>query len=105
MSQIAESSLLPFAQATVQIDALRTRSEIAAKLEELASIAKRNGRAIGVANAFPESIAMIAEFARKAQDVGIEITPVFTCSAGRTCPGVDFRLETAGRAKIQAFGD
>jgi hypothetical protein len=74
--ELAARSRLPFARAHVRIDAVRTRRDIAARLEELAGLAKRTGLAIGVASAFPDSIEMIGEFARNAAKLGIEITPV-----------------------------
>lgn len=72
----AAAAALPHARAGIQLDSIRTRKEIAARLEELAAEAKRTGLAIGVANAFPESIEMIAAFAEGAGAKGIEITPV-----------------------------
>ncbi len=74
--ETAAQSLLPYARAHVQIDVTRTRAEIMKQLELLASEAKRTGLAIGVANAFPESIELIARFAEEASSKGIEITPV-----------------------------
>ncbi|MEC9342453.1 MAG: divergent polysaccharide deacetylase family protein [Pseudomonadota bacterium] len=74
--ETAEASILPYARAHIQIDAVRSRREIAARLDELAREARRSGLAIGVANAFPDSIDMIAAFARSASELGIEITPV-----------------------------
>jgi polysaccharide deacetylase 2 family uncharacterized protein YibQ len=74
--RVAQASLLPFSQAGVQIDAVRTRQAIGQRLEELAKEAKRTGLAIGFANAFSDSISMIAEFAAQAEKNGIEITPV-----------------------------
>ena len=73
---VATAYLLPFAKAQIQIDAIRTRREITKNLEKLAEQAKRTGLAIGVANAFPETIELIAKFAKKAPGAGIEITPV-----------------------------
>lgn len=73
---IASRAGLPFATAQVQIDALRERRAIAERLDELAAIAKRTGLAIGVASAFPDSVAAIAQFARNASQLGIEMTPV-----------------------------
>lgn len=75
-AELAARARLPFARADIRIDAVRTRRDIAARLEELAKEAKRTGLAIGVASAFPESIDLIAQFARDAGRLGIEITPV-----------------------------
>ena len=73
---LAVKSLLPYAQADIQIDSVRSRAAIAEKLEQLAVQAKRSGLAIGVGNAFPDTIRMVAEFAAQAKGLGIEITPV-----------------------------
>lgn len=72
----ATQSLLPFAKAHVQLDNIRSKNEIAKRLNELTLRAKRTGLAIGVANAFPETIKMIADYANKADQLEIEITPV-----------------------------
>ena len=72
----AANSLLPYAASQIRLDVIRDRSKIAQSLENLAKEAKRTGLAIGYANAFPESIAMIAQFAGNAGAKGIEITPV-----------------------------
>ncbi len=74
--EAAGESLLPYARAQIQIDSTRTRAEIVKQLELLAAEAKRTGLAIGVANAFPESIELIARFAEEAGAKGIEVTPV-----------------------------
>ena len=73
---IAGAALLPYARAQIQIDAIRTRKDIEAQLQKLSSEAKRTGLAIGVANAFSDSIELLAEYARNADKDGIEITPV-----------------------------
>ena len=73
---MAVRALLPYAKANIQLDRTRTRAAIAGKLNELMKQAKRTGLAIGVGNAFPETVAMVGEFARKAKEHGIEITPV-----------------------------
>lgn len=74
--QVAAASLLPYAKAGLHIDAIRDRAKIKERLEELAATAQRTGMAIGYANAFSESIEMIADFARNAASSDIEITPV-----------------------------
>ncbi len=73
---VAKASLLPYARVDVLIDAVRTRQEIARQLSQLSEQAKRTGLAIGMANAFPETIEMIASYAAQASRLGIEITPV-----------------------------
>ncbi len=74
--EMAQVSLLPYARADIVLDAVRTRKDIGDRLKDLATQAKRTGLAIGSASAFPESIEMIAAFARQAAKDGIEITPV-----------------------------
>ncbi|MFK5980627.1 MAG: divergent polysaccharide deacetylase family protein [Rhizobiaceae bacterium] len=74
--ETAKQSLLPYAKAHILIDRINSRAEIAKQLNLLATEAKRTGLAIGVANAFPESIKMIAQFASKAKELKLEITPV-----------------------------
>lgn len=73
---VALKELLPYARADILIDNVRSRSAIFKKLDELSKQAKRTGLAIGVGNAFPETISLVSEFARKAKENGIEITPV-----------------------------
>lgn len=74
--QLAAQTLLPYAKGHIRIDKIRTKRDIAKNLEKLANEAKRTGLAIGIANAFPETIKLIAQFAKKAPKAGIEITPV-----------------------------
>lgn len=73
---VAENAMLPYAKADVQIDAVRDRRAMAQRLDELEQRARRTGLAIGVASAFPDSVAIIAEFARTAAQRGVELTPV-----------------------------
>ena len=73
---VAKSSLLPFAGVQVQIDASRSRQDIAKQIDFLVSEAKRTGIAIGFSNGFSETIDMLAEFSQKAASLGVEITPV-----------------------------
>lgn len=73
---VAGTSVLPYARVDALIDATRTRQEIARQLSQLSEQAKRTGLAIGMANAFPETIEMIASYAEQAGKLGIEITPV-----------------------------
>ncbi len=72
----AERSVLPFAQGSVLLDSKRNRQDIARQIDELVTIAKRTGMAIGIGNAFPETIEMLSQFAAQANKVGVEITPV-----------------------------
>ena len=73
---LAAASLLPYARAHILIDAKRTRQDIANQFEALVKEAKRTGLAIGVSNGYSETIDMIAAFAKQANGLGVEITPV-----------------------------
>ncbi|MGB7335471.1 MAG: divergent polysaccharide deacetylase family protein [Salaquimonas sp.] len=75
-SDVANQSILAHTTAHVQLDQVRTRRDIAEKLDFLVTQAKRTGLAIGVSNGFSETIEMLAEFTKKANELGIEITPV-----------------------------
>jgi uncharacterized protein len=63
-----------------------SRSAIDAKLSELESTARRDGYAIGVASAYPVSIARTAEWALVAESRGIHLVPV---SALAKIPGTE----------------
>jgi len=73
---VALKELLPYARANILLDNIRSRSAIVEKLNKLSAEAKRTGLAIGMGNAFPDTIALVAEYARLARENGIEITPV-----------------------------
>lgn len=73
---VAVKELVPYAKGTILLDNVRSRSAIADKLRALAEQAKRTGMAIGVGNAFPDTIDLVAQFAEQAKKNGIEITPV-----------------------------
>lgn len=81
---VALKSLLPFAKSDIVLDDVRSRQAIDAKLQKLIEQAKRTGLAIGTGNAFPDTIALVAEFAKRAKELGVEITPI---SAIATKPG------------------
>ncbi len=73
---VALKELVPYARADILIDNVRTRAAIFEKLNKLSEQAKRTGLAIGVGNAFPDTITLVAEYARQAKQNGIEITPL-----------------------------
>ena len=73
---VAVKELVPYAKGNILLDNIRSRSAIADKLRKLAEEAKRTGLAIGVGNAFPDTIDLVSQFARQAKQNGIEITPV-----------------------------
>ncbi len=73
---VALKELVPYARANILLDNIRSRSAIVAKLNKLSAEAKRTGLAIAMGNAFPDTISLVAEYVRQAQQNGIEITPV-----------------------------
>lgn len=73
---VAVKELVPYAKGHILLDNVRSRSAIAGKLQELAAQAKRTGLAIGIGNAFPDTIDLVGQFAQQAKQNGIEITPI-----------------------------
>ena len=72
----AKALNMPAAFADVQLDENVDEKAVLEKLDELERIARRNGSAIGVASAFDESVAAIAEWSEEAATRGIEIVGV-----------------------------
>jgi polysaccharide deacetylase 2 family uncharacterized protein YibQ len=66
----------PHAFADIVLDQEVSRASVLKKLDDLERIALRQGSAIGVAAAFDESVDAVAEWAREAQNRGIEIVGV-----------------------------
>ena len=64
------------ATGTLTIDGVQTQAAIDTKLAELENAARQDGYAIGVASAYPISIARLNEWAANAQARGFEIVPV-----------------------------
>ena len=73
----------PQAFADLQLDGQIDETAILTKLDELERIARRNGSAIGVANAFDESIAAISKWSNEAATRGIEIVGVASLATDR----------------------
>ncbi|MEM9277698.1 MAG: divergent polysaccharide deacetylase family protein [Pseudomonadota bacterium] len=73
---VALKELLPYARADILIDNVRSRAAIFEKLNKLSEQAKRTGLAIGMGNAFPDTINLVAQYVRQAKQNGIEITPL-----------------------------
>lgn len=67
---------MPAAFADVQLDENVDEKAVLDKLDELERIARRNGSAVGVASAFDESVAAIAQWSEEASMRGIEIVGV-----------------------------
>jgi len=73
---VALKELLPFTKAHMVLDDTRSRQAISENLRKLAEQAKRTGLAIGVGNAFPDTVDLVSQFAKQAKQNGIELTPV-----------------------------
>ena len=73
---LAETLDVPQGFADLVVDDQLDRSAILKKLDELERIARRNGSAIGVASAFDESVAAVAQWVDEAAARGIEFVGV-----------------------------
>jgi polysaccharide deacetylase 2 family uncharacterized protein YibQ len=73
---------VPARRADIVIDATADPRVIEANLQTLASIARRNGSAIGMASGLPDHMAMIARFAGGLEADGISLVPVADLVAG-----------------------
>lgn len=80
----AKALNMPFGFADVQLDQEVDEQSILTKLDELERIARRNGSAIGVASAFDESVAAIAQWSEQATMRGIEIVGVSALATENT---------------------
>ncbi|AFL54198.1 polysaccharide deacetylase 2 family uncharacterized protein YibQ [Sinorhizobium fredii] len=67
---------VPHGFADLVLDGELSRNAILRKLDELERVARRNGKAIGVASAFDESVATIAEWMEEAGGRGIEFVGI-----------------------------
>ncbi|TDH37658.1 divergent polysaccharide deacetylase family protein [Pseudohoeflea suaedae] len=67
---------IPFAASDIILDGTQERGYILGKLDDLERIARRNGKAIGVASAFEVSVDAIAAWANEAKARGIEFVGV-----------------------------
>jgi polysaccharide deacetylase 2 family uncharacterized protein YibQ len=74
--QIAGANNLPFAKASIVIDAVPTPNEIDRELARLEGMARDNGMAVGVASALPVSIAHIAKWVKEVQARGFLLVPI-----------------------------
>ena len=74
--QIAGANNLPFAKASIVIDAVPTPNEIDRALARLETIARDGGIAVGVASALPVSLAHIAKWAKSAESHGFLLVPI-----------------------------
>jgi polysaccharide deacetylase 2 family uncharacterized protein YibQ len=71
----------PIVTGTLTLDQLQTQAAIDLKLGELENAARTDGFAIGVASAYPISIARLAEWAANARARGFELVPLSSLAA------------------------
>jgi polysaccharide deacetylase 2 family uncharacterized protein YibQ len=72
---IAKDIRLPYLQGNAIIDSRRDANAMRSQLNALEGLAKQQGFAVGTATAFPDTIAVIKEWAENAQKRGILIVP------------------------------
>ncbi len=73
---VANAIGVPFARGDMIIDADRSAKAIQNNLLALEKLARRNGRAIGVASAFPRTVQQISRWVEQAEKRGIDIVPI-----------------------------
>ena len=71
----------PIATGTMTLDGIQTQTAIDVKLSELETAARQDGYAIGVASAYPVTIAKIGEWAASAGARGFHLVPVSALAA------------------------
>ena len=74
--RLAGEEGVPFAGADIQIDVDRDPEAIAEQLDRLEEMARGTGRAVGVATAYPETIAAVARWIGSVEARGFEVVPV-----------------------------
>ena len=74
--RMAGEEVVPFAAADIQIDEERDPEAIAAQLDRLEEMARGTGRAIGVATAYPETVAAVTRWIGSVEARGFEVVPV-----------------------------
>jgi polysaccharide deacetylase 2 family uncharacterized protein YibQ len=75
VTEAAKKVALPAARVDIVLDADRSPQAMDAALVRLEALARQTGTAIGFANAFPETIARLARFARDLERKGIALAP------------------------------
>ena len=78
--KVAKQVSLPFVQGNIIIDDGRTARDIDKNLAALEKLARRNGKAVGIASAFPLSVRQITSWIKKARKRGIEFVPISSFS-------------------------
>ena len=74
--QLAGANKVPFARASMLVDANPSREAIATALEALEAEARETGAAIGIVSALPISIKAVAEWAGTLDGRGVALVPV-----------------------------
>lgn len=74
--KVAKQVSLPFVQGNIIIDDGRTIRDIDKNLAALEKLARRNGKAVGIASAFPLSVRQITSWIKKARKRGIDFVPI-----------------------------
>jgi uncharacterized protein len=77
-SQIAGANVMPYAKASVVLDAVPTPTEIDRALGRLEAMAKDKGLAIGVASALPVTVERLSQWAKSAEVRGVVLVPITT---------------------------
>ncbi len=73
---VAKAVGIPYARGSIVVDDARNAKAILENLLALEKLARRNGKAIGIASAFPRSVKQIVLWIEQAEKRGIEIVPV-----------------------------
>ena len=81
--QIAGAQNMPFAKATVVLDAAASPQDVDHALARLELAARDNGSAVGIANAQPGAIARIAAWAKQVESRGFVLVPISMVALGR----------------------
>ncbi len=73
---VAKAVSMPYARGSIVVDDAKNAKAITDNLLALEKLARRNGKAIGIASAFPRSVSQIVLWIEQAEKRGIEIVPV-----------------------------
>jgi len=88
----------PIVTGTLSLDAVTTPALIDAKVAELENAARQDGFAIGVASAFPVTIARLAEWAANANARGFQLVPVSALAKRPPDPTAEAEAPSRARA-------
>jgi polysaccharide deacetylase 2 family uncharacterized protein YibQ len=80
-SDLAAASNVPFVKASQVLDSVPTPADIDRALSRLEAVARKDGIAVGVANALPVSIDRIVRWAKGAAERGVKLVPVTVAAA------------------------